>query len=405
MNYMQQPMPNPEDISDPATAIDMALVVMAKAFKLNDTSPSNNNQRSSSNPSNRQIAQPGMNMGQDRQMLMVEDNEGNQNRLSVVQGIANQNGNGNVVAARAEGNGNGNNETQIRCYNCQGVGAYKEIEEVNANCTLKDNLQQASKSAYNDMQQKIEWLQAQLGDLKGKGSNTQCASDILDLLTQKLNDENVSLEINPINNSREDKYVPNKHVKASVRTKPSIVSQPHVITMKAVNSKKQNYTSSACNNIKLAFRNDKSEVVYAMCKQCLITANHDVCVLNYVNGMNYSKKNQSDNASGSVNQMKHKAHIKKSKKLGFEERLASPRPSKPRTCLRWLLTGRIFDLYGKITASSNTESESDTSVCDNASASNPQEPTSKRFPNSTSFLDRFTILWRQNTCLYPLDVL
>ncbi|GJY60346.1 hypothetical protein Tco_0461003, partial [Tanacetum coccineum] len=42
----------------------------------------------------------------------------------------------------------------------------------------------------------------------------------------------------------------------------------------------------------------------------------------------------------------------------------------------------------KITSSSNTESESDTSVCDNASASNPQEPTNKGFPSSTSFLGR-----------------
>nr|GEZ40375.1 hypothetical protein [Tanacetum cinerariifolium] len=48
--------------------------------------------------------------------------------------------------------------------------------------------------AYNDMQQKIERLQAQLGDLKGKSSDTQCASNTLDLLSQKLKDENVSLE-------------------------------------------------------------------------------------------------------------------------------------------------------------------------------------------------------------------
>ncbi|GJZ06660.1 gag-pol polyprotein [Tanacetum coccineum] len=34
--------------------------------------------------------------------------------------------------------------------------------------------------AYNDMQQKIERLQAQLGDLKGKSSDTQCASNTLD---------------------------------------------------------------------------------------------------------------------------------------------------------------------------------------------------------------------------------
>ncbi|GJU87839.1 hypothetical protein Tco_1295385 [Tanacetum coccineum] len=34
-NYMQQLMPNPKDITDRTTAMNMALVLMAKAFKLN----------------------------------------------------------------------------------------------------------------------------------------------------------------------------------------------------------------------------------------------------------------------------------------------------------------------------------------------------------------------------------
>ncbi|GKE44043.1 hypothetical protein Tco_1471327 [Tanacetum coccineum] len=63
-------------------------------------------------------------------------NVGNQNGLIVVSGIANQNpnGNGNVVAARAEGNVNRNNVD------------FDEIEEVNVNCILMANLQQASTS-------------------------------------------------------------------------------------------------------------------------------------------------------------------------------------------------------------------------------------------------------------------
>nr|GEW78027.1 hypothetical protein [Tanacetum cinerariifolium] len=52
-------MPNPEDITDPTTAMNMALVLMAKAFKLNYSSPTNNNQGISSNPHNNQIAQLG----------------------------------------------------------------------------------------------------------------------------------------------------------------------------------------------------------------------------------------------------------------------------------------------------------------------------------------------------------
>nr|GEU43519.1 retrovirus-related Pol polyprotein from transposon TNT 1-94 [Tanacetum cinerariifolium] len=91
--------------------------------------------------------------------------------------------------------------------------------------------------------------------------------------------------------------------------------------------------SSECNNITLAIRNAKSEIVCVMCKQCLITANHDVCVLNYVNDMNSRADNQSASVSIRINQKKHKANTKKSKELGSKGSLASSRPSKPRTCL------------------------------------------------------------------------
>nr|GEX63723.1 hypothetical protein [Tanacetum cinerariifolium] len=145
-NYMQQPMPNPKDIIDPTTAINMALALMAKAFNLNYSTPTNNNQRILSNPHNMQIAQPGMNMGYDRQMQINVKNQviqhvvpnpriqnvGNQNGLIGVPGNVNQNpnGNGNLVAAHAEA-----------------IAAdLDEIEEVNANCILMANLQQASTS-------------------------------------------------------------------------------------------------------------------------------------------------------------------------------------------------------------------------------------------------------------------
>nr|GEW72860.1 hypothetical protein [Tanacetum cinerariifolium] len=173
-------MPNPEDITDSTTAMNMALALMAKAFKLNYLTPTNNNQRISSNPRNRQIVQPGMNMGQDRQMQMIGvqnvgnqvaqnprvQNVGNQNGLIGVQRNGNQNqiGNRNLVAVRAEGNAAGHNGNQIRCYNCRGkeeegiqlqAEEYNlmaaavnldEIKEVNGNYILMANLQQASSS-------------------------------------------------------------------------------------------------------------------------------------------------------------------------------------------------------------------------------------------------------------------
>ncbi|GKF21519.1 hypothetical protein Tco_0070157 [Tanacetum coccineum] len=52
---MQPPMTSLEDINDPTEAMNAALILFAKAFQL--TTPTNNNQRTSSNPRNRQIAQ------------------------------------------------------------------------------------------------------------------------------------------------------------------------------------------------------------------------------------------------------------------------------------------------------------------------------------------------------------
>ncbi|GJS28326.1 hypothetical protein Tco_0488946 [Tanacetum coccineum] len=181
-NYMQQPMPNPEDITDPTTAMNMALVLMAKTFKLKYSTPTNNNQRISSNPRNRQIAQPGMNMGSDRQMQMVGGNCGNQFRQCTGQNVRNQNGYNTIQNIRNQvvqnavqnpgvqniGNQNGlsvvpgiANQNQIGkgnvrigtillelAYSDQGEEGsdLDEIEEVNANCILMANLQQASTS-------------------------------------------------------------------------------------------------------------------------------------------------------------------------------------------------------------------------------------------------------------------
>nr|GEV22826.1 hypothetical protein [Tanacetum cinerariifolium] len=678
MKYMQQPVQNPNDSSDPTTAMNTTLALLAKSFKVN-TIPTNNNQKGSLIPFNSHIAQSGMNTSQDIKMQMVDDNVGNQvrhnavqndrnevgknavqnssiqivknmNGLSVVLEITNQYGNRNVVTAPEEGNGNGNciNGNSIRCYNYRGeghyastctvkprkrdaaylqiqlqiqkeqagiqlnfeefdfmavVGAYDEIKEVNANCTLKDNLQQASTSctqtnsapvydsdgsveytellepipkphqvqqndsnvifvvssmeqgggrveqhsatveetrayhesffhnlaaevekvnsvnrklketnndwykkceeckydkitydkAYNDMQQKIEMLQAQLGDhkelefqvwncekenahLKTAYKNlfdsinvarTQTKT-IINSLQTKLHDmiyENAKLRaqlfdnvfeqkdttkeskvvendkvialgifrINPFKDSRVDNFVRNKHVKASVRTKPNTVSQPHVITKNDLNSKtngfspkdvksttrtrrplsrnnpkndkvpskstnswlsnnlekieenhrnlqsssNQRHMSSKCNNIKLAIRNARSKVVCAMCKQCLINVNHDVCVLNYVNDMNSHALNKNTNVKNVENQKKHKPNVRKPKKVGSKERLASPKPSTPRSFLRWSPTGRIFELKGKIIATSKSVCQSDCSKGDNACTSNPQEPICK----------------------------
>nr|GEW30719.1 hypothetical protein [Tanacetum cinerariifolium] len=157
--------------------------------------------------------------------------------------------------------------------------------------------------------------------------------------------------INPFKTFREEKHVPNKD-RASIRTKPITVSQPPVFTKKDVNSdsnglsytgidntktrrphprsntkndrvpsvstsschknkgveveeyhrnlllsNNKKHISSGCNNIKLDSQNVISKVVCAMCKQCLISINHDVCLRNYVNGKTSRGKKQKANVS------------------------------------------------------------------------------------------------------------
>nr|GEY14874.1 hypothetical protein [Tanacetum cinerariifolium] len=116
---MQPPMTSLEYINDPTEAMNVILILFAKAFQL--TTPTNNNKMTSSNPRNHQIAQPErwIQVSQNAVQNAGVQNGGNQKGLVVVPRIANQNGTGNIVVARAEGTGNGN---QARCYNCRGLG-------------------------------------------------------------------------------------------------------------------------------------------------------------------------------------------------------------------------------------------------------------------------------------------
>nr|GFB07937.1 integrase, catalytic region, zinc finger, CCHC-type, peptidase aspartic, catalytic [Tanacetum cinerariifolium] len=94
-----------------------------------------------------------------------------------------------------------------------------------------------------------------------------------------------------------------------------------------------------------------------------------------------------DNACTS-NAMEPKPKVTKPNKVGTLERLATPKPRKPRFLLRWSPTGRLFDQEGKLIGSSESESQSDCSNGDNACTSNAMKPKIKRFLNSTSLLDR-----------------
>nr|GFC79596.1 hypothetical protein [Tanacetum cinerariifolium] len=127
-----------------------------------------------------------------------------------------------------------------------------------------------------------------------------------------------------------------------------------------------------------------------MCKKCLTSVNHDVCLKNYVNGKKSRGRKHKANVSKNETQQKNQPEIKKPKKVGTRESLATPKPRKPRFLLRWSPTGRLFDHDGKLVASSKSESQVDCSNGDNACTSNTMEPKVKWFPDSTSLLGRLS---------------
>nr|GFC26077.1 integrase, catalytic region, zinc finger, CCHC-type, peptidase aspartic, catalytic [Tanacetum cinerariifolium] len=219
--------------------------------------------------------------------------------------------------------------------------------------------------------------------------------------------------ISPDKVHRKAKKVPNT-LSESARTKPITVSQPSVITKKDMNSdlngfsstgvdntktrkpqpksntkndrvpsaskssrsnnkevkveehhrnlllsKKNKHSSSACNNSKFDSPDVITKVVCAMCKKCLNSVNHDVCLKNYVNGKKSRGRKHKANVSKNETQQKNQPEIKKPKNVGSHKSLATPKPKKPRFLLRWSPTGRLFDQDGKLVASSNSESHVD----------------------------------------------
>ncbi|GJR06191.1 retrovirus-related pol polyprotein from transposon TNT 1-94 [Tanacetum coccineum] len=171
--------------------------------------------------------------------------------------------------------------------------------------------------------------------------------------------------INPSQTSRVENFVPNKQgVECTANTRRPLprsntrndrapfASKSSCIKNKEVEvedhhrdilfSKNQRHLSSECNNIKLAIRNDKSDVVYAMCEQCFVTANHDVCVISYVNDMNFCANNLNANVPNIAYLKRYRPKVRKPTKIGSKERLALPQPSSPRTCLKWSPTGRTY---------------------------------------------------------------
>ncbi|GJY35553.1 hypothetical protein Tco_0420931 [Tanacetum coccineum] len=291
------------------------------------------------------------------------------NGISVDTRIANQHGIGNVVTARAEGNSNGSNDNQIRC-----VNGYEEGHHHASTCTVKPKkldvaylqkqIQIAQKeevgiqltqeefdfmvdacATYTDMQTKIERLQALLGDLKGKSSNTQCASNTLDPVSQKLEDEKVSLEFQVQNYAKE-----NEHLKTTFRNLLDSITLRAQLFDKV--SEQKDTTKGTRTNTKFTKQSILGKPPSSSKpKLYSLTPFPKFMVLPKKDESNALLKPVNSNSAPPLRESK----VVQTVKVESKGSLASSRTRKPRTYLRWLPTGRTFDLYGYISSSRNTE--------------------------------------------------
>ncbi|GJR31387.1 hypothetical protein Tco_1107619 [Tanacetum coccineum] len=170
---MQQPMLNPEDILDPTTVLDMALKLMSKAFQLNNIIPTNNNQRSSSNPCSSQIAQSLQNVGHLVGQNAVQNQAARAEAKETGCGLSSE------IAQKEEA------RIQLTFEEFDfmaAASACEETEKVTTNCNLQDNLQQASTSGTQSDKAPVYDLD---GSAEGHHSNFFYDDDIFNMFTQE----------------------------------------------------------------------------------------------------------------------------------------------------------------------------------------------------------------------------
>nr|GEX53034.1 hypothetical protein [Tanacetum cinerariifolium] len=267
-NYMQQPMSNLEDITDPTTAINMALVLISKAFKLNYSTPTNNNQRISSNQRNRQIAQPSMNMGQD--MHMVRGNGGNQFSQYARQNIRNQNGYNSVQNVKNQQASTSCTQTdKVPIYDSDGSAEVSEQKDTAKGTSVNTQFCKQSILGKPPSSSKSKlYIVTPFAKSKGLPKIDESHS-----LSKPVTSNSIPVRLLGVDNTAKTKRpqlrsnTKNDSVysasKSSCFKIKEVEVEEHHMNLLLFKNKK--HMSSECNNVKLAIWNDKYKVVYAMC--------------------------------------------------------------------------------------------------------------------------------------------
>nr|GEV77005.1 integrase, catalytic region, zinc finger, CCHC-type, peptidase aspartic, catalytic [Tanacetum cinerariifolium] len=166
------------------------------------------------------------------------------------------------TATRANGIANENNGNQIRCYNYRGLGHLARnytIRRKRRDATYLQTqllISQKEEAGFQLQAEEFDLMDTTANLDEIKEVNVDKTNDLSNPVTSNLvpttkeskvveNDKGIApgmFQINPFNNSREVKSVPNKLVNASVRINSITDPQPHVITKKVVNSDSHCYS-------------------------------------------------------------------------------------------------------------------------------------------------------------------
>nr|GFA74041.1 retrovirus-related Pol polyprotein from transposon TNT 1-94 [Tanacetum cinerariifolium] len=146
--------------------------------------------------------------------------------------------------------------------------------------------------------------------------------DTRNLLSQKLENENVELEFQVLNYARE-----NAHLKATYKNLFDSVSISRIDNTKTKRPQPRSNTKN--DRVPSASKSSQSQ--------------------------NKEAENQKAKISVKEIQKKYQPKVAKPKKVEFHKGLATPKPKKSRLLLRWSPTGKLFDKEGKIVDSSYSD--------------------------------------------------
>ncbi|GJZ35145.1 hypothetical protein Tco_0580962 [Tanacetum coccineum] len=194
-----------------------------------------------------------------------------------------------------------------------------------APCSSKNN----SKETYgsNDMAHKYY-----LEEAKKKGQERDRKSTTSVMPSAKSQNTTKSCKSKPRSNNQTSRVLP-----TSKSSCPTITAMP-----KADHSRSSSPFS------------DFKHFVCSICQKCVFSANHDVCITKFLKEVNSRVKIQSPKTRDSTKPVEPTSHTQKPSRQIVTGHKFSPNKSSavhektntPRSCLRWIPTGRIFNTAG-----------------------------------------------------------